>query len=272
MQEDCVRALLPGGVAAVLVGAVLAVGLRDVPDTPARPMPAVAPAAATQVLDRAVLAAARMPQLNPRPDQFILYTSRGHVHDGRLRLGGPGGALPRSSRPAVVVVGRRQARRRNLVEVPDAEAVPRLAGAGSGAQRCGQDDLHGCTGLPERGWAGLGPPRLPISDIAAHRRGGGACRDQAQHGPAVADRPAGLAGSRQHARRVLPAPAQLAAVFRAASHTKGTSMRSTSTKPQPVSKALASTGPAERHHRCRVRQFRGVGQPERSQRPCPATP
>jgi hypothetical protein len=64
--------VLTGAVAAAVVGAVLVVGLRDVP-RPARPE--VVPAAVTQLLDRAARAAERTPELNPRPDQFILYKS-----------------------------------------------------------------------------------------------------------------------------------------------------------------------------------------------------
>jgi hypothetical protein len=65
-------ALLTGGVAA-LATAVLVVGLRAAPKPPDGPT--VVPAAVNQVLDRAALAAERTPELNPRPDQFILYKS-----------------------------------------------------------------------------------------------------------------------------------------------------------------------------------------------------
>jgi hypothetical protein len=66
-------ALLTGGVAAALTGVVLVVGLRAAPNPPDGPT--VVPAAVTQLLDRAALAAERSPELNPRPDQFILYKS-----------------------------------------------------------------------------------------------------------------------------------------------------------------------------------------------------
>ena len=66
-------ALLTGGVAAALAGVVLVVGLRAAPKPPDGPT--VVPAAVTQVLDRAARAAERTPELNPRPDQFILYKS-----------------------------------------------------------------------------------------------------------------------------------------------------------------------------------------------------
>ena len=66
-------ALLTGGVAAAVAAVVLVVGLRAAPKPPDGPT--VVPAAVTQVLDRAALAAERSPELNPRPDQFILYKS-----------------------------------------------------------------------------------------------------------------------------------------------------------------------------------------------------
>jgi hypothetical protein len=72
------RAGLAGGLAAaVALGLALGAGPGSAPDGgPGGTAPAEAnPVSAVELLDRAALAAERTPELNPRPDQFLVYES-----------------------------------------------------------------------------------------------------------------------------------------------------------------------------------------------------
>lgn len=207
-------ALLTGAIAAALVGVVGVVGLRDVPVTPARPT--TVRAAVDRLLDRAALAAERAPELNPRPDQFILYRSvTMSLAGGQDPAGGETRYLYRTDRQLWSSVDGKHdgAVRWEYLTPRPYPGWPMPAQASSDVGKTGFLPIPACQNAGTPGWARHDYPYLrslpadPMGMLAAIRRSTGE--------PSPTDLQVWRAVGSMLAESYLP-PAQRAAVFRAA--------------------------------------------------------